>query len=155
MEKRFPLRPPRLPAFFQDVSPFYFVTFNTHHRRPILADPMVHRVWLQFARAAPDHGTAVGRYVLMPDHVHLFVWLAPETDLGHWIGMLKTVLGKELLRQGIVKPHWQDGFFDHLMRSEESYEEKWEYVRQNPVRKGLSATPEEWPYQGEVIQLDW
>ena len=29
------------------------------------------------------------------------------------------------------------GFFDHLIRHSESYSEKWEYVRQNPVRAGL------------------
>ena len=31
----------------------------------------------------------------------------------------------------------QEGFFDHLLRSYESYAQKWEYVRENPVRAGL------------------
>ena len=91
----------------------------------------------------------------MPDHLHLFVWLAAETDLAAWVQALKTVLGKELLRLGHPKPHWQEGFFDHLLRSDESYGEKWEYVRQNPVRKGLCVRAEDWPYQGEVTPLEW
>ena len=33
---------------------------------------------------------------------------------------------------------------DHVLRSDESLEEKLEYVRQNPVRKGLCRTPEEY-----------
>jgi len=32
---------------------------------------------------------------------------------------------------------WQPGFNDHLLRSDENYAEKWEYVFQNPVRAGL------------------
>jgi len=144
-----------LDTVFQNVRPFYFVTFNTHQRQPLLANDALHQVWLAFARQAPDHGVVVGRYVLMPDHAHLFVWLAPQTDLAGWVRALKAVLGKELLRQGHPKPHWQEGFFDHLLRSDESYGGKWEYVRQNPVRKGLCARAEDWPYQGEVTALEW
>lgn len=42
---------------------------------------------------------------------------------------------------------WQEGCFDRLLRSDESLSDKWEYLRQNPVRAGLVSTPEEWPYQ--------
>ena len=34
------------------------------------------------------------------------------------------------------------------------YAEKWNHVRQNPVRGGLVARAEEWPYQGEVVYID-
>jgi REP element-mobilizing transposase RayT len=97
---------------------------------------------------------AVGRYVLMPDHVHLFVAFPPTgITLSEWMQSLKSVLGKTLLRIGFQKPHWQEGFFDHVLRNSESYAEKWEYVRMNPVRAGLCKEPEEWPYQGEIINL--
>jgi REP element-mobilizing transposase RayT len=90
----------------------------------------------------------------MPDHVHLFAVL-PETGLtiAQWVQSLKSVLGKSLLSSGVKKPHWQRGFFDHVLRSAESYSEKWEYVRNNPVRKGLRPNPDDWPYQGEIIDL--
>jgi putative transposase len=39
------------------------------------------------------------------------------------------------------------------MRSSESYSQKWEYVRNNPVRAGLVAEPEAWPFQGEIAEL--
>jgi len=48
---------------------------------------------------------------------------------------------------------WQREFFDHVLRSEESYAEKWEYMRQNPVRAGLAMSAEDWPFQGEVHPL--
>ncbi len=41
------------------------------------------------------------------------------------------------------------------MRSDESYEEKWLYVRNNPVRAGLVNHADEWPYQGELNVLSW
>jgi len=70
-----------------------------------------------------------------------------------WIQALKSIIGKKLLTLGFQKPHWQEGFFDHLLRSHDSYSEKWDYVRMNPVRAGLSRTPEAWPYQGEITKL--
>ena len=96
----------------------------------------------------------MGRYVIMPDHIHLFVVMPPAgLTLPGWIQALKSVLGKQLLANGHDKPHWQRGFFDHVMRSADSYSEKWEYVRLNPVRAGLCNDPEEWPYQGEIAPI--
>jgi REP element-mobilizing transposase RayT len=90
----------------------------------------------------------------MPDHIHLFVAFPPtEATLPRWVQMLRTVLGKELLRRGVEKPHWQEGFFDHVLRSSESYSQKWDYVRLNPVRAGLCEVAEEWPYQGEIVSI--
>jgi len=43
---------------------------------------------------------------------------------------------------------WQREFFDHVLRSDEGYAEKWDYVRENPVRAGLVRSPNEWPYFG-------
>jgi REP-associated tyrosine transposase len=49
---------------------------------------------------------------------------------------------------------WQRGFFDHLIRNTESYAQKWDYVRENPVRAGLVGKAEEWKYQGEIALID-
>ena len=37
-------------------------------------------------------------------------------------------------------------FFDHRLRHEGSEAEKFEYIRQNPVRAGLATVAREWPY---------
>ena len=50
---------------------------------------------------------------------------------------LKNALSKTLRQSGTLPPHWQKGLFDHVLRSGESYDEKWDYVRENPVRAGL------------------
>ena len=104
-------RPLRLEHLFTELRPFYFVTFNTSNRTPMLR-PEIHHAFRMFCRRAHDrYDVAVGRYVLMPDHVHLFVAF-PLTGitLSQWVQSLRSVLGKQLLRLGFQKPHWQEGF---------------------------------------------
>ena len=150
----YPRRLRRLEWLFQNVHPLYFVTFNTYKRLPLLARPEIHQTFYLFCCRAQQRNVACGRYVLMPDHIHLFVAMPPEgITLVKWIQALRSAIGKQLLRLGFQKPHWQDGFFDHVLRNDESYSQKWDYVRMNPVRAGLSQTPEEWPYQGEIMSL--
>ncbi len=96
-----------------------------------------------------------GRYVIMPDHVHFFCASHPEAaSLSVFVGKWKEWTSKYAKRRlGFAVPLWQEEFFDHVLRSSESYEEKWEYVRQNPERAKLVATPEEWPFQGEMNEI--
>src|SRR5947207_13207167 len=90
----------------------------------------------------------------MPDHVHLFAAFPIHgITLPSWVQSLRNVIGKRLLQLGIHKPHRQEGFFDHLLRSHESYAQKGEYVGMNPVRAQPCDTPEAWPYQGESVRL--
>lgn len=136
--------------------PIYFVTACTASRRALLANNPIHETFLAFARRASDRGALVGRYVLMPDHVHLFVTVEDERiRLSEWTRSLKNSISKELRARGELSPHWQKGFFDHIMRGSESYSQKWDYVRNNPVRAGLVARPEEWRYAGEVHELEY
>jgi REP element-mobilizing transposase RayT len=155
-QRQFPKRPPRLELLYSSVRPFYFVTFNTHDRTYLLARNEIHDVFYSFCERAQEHNIAVGRYVIMLDHIHLFVaFPIAGLTLSEWIHTLKTVLAKQLIRLGVQKPHWQEGFFDHVLRSAESYAEKWEYVRMNPVRAGLCDEPERWPYQGEIVCISF
>ena len=110
-----PRRPPRLEQLFPNVRPFYFVTFNTHQRLPLLAHPKIHETFRSFCFTAQQYEVAVGRYVLMPDHAHVFVSLpATGVTLPKWVQTLRTVIGSELFKLGFQKPHWQGGLFDHL-----------------------------------------
>ncbi|HET7227721.1 MAG TPA: transposase [Chthoniobacterales bacterium] len=127
----YPKLPPRLERIFPDI-PVFFVTFCTHQRKNLLATDSIHAAFREFAiRAHVEHNVAVGRYVIMPDHIHLFVCGPHEFDLGRWVGTLRQHLAKRG-NLGNATPVWQRGFFDHLLRSDESYEQKWNYVRENP-----------------------
>lgn len=100
-----PRRSPRL-ELFANRQPFYFVTFNTYKRLPLLARSEVHEAFRRFCRRAEDRNIAVGRYVLMPDHLHLFVFIPEHDDatLEKWIQSLRAVIGKILLKLGFEKP---------------------------------------------------
>ena len=136
--------------------PIYFVTACTAERRHLLACPLIHNAFVRFAQAAAERGAWVGRYVLMPDHIHLFVSFEPDQmGLSSWLGSLKKGLSKVLRERGEHSPYWQKGFFDHVMRGGESYSQKWDYVRANPVRAGLVARADDWPYAGEIRELEY
>jgi len=145
-----PRTPPRLTWIFE-TEPLYFVTICTQRRARLLANHTVHQAFRIYAHRATDHRIGVGRYVLMPDHIHLFVRVAGSRTLGQWIGGLK----RQLSRAAALPPRaWQRGFFDHILRSDESYARKWEYVFRNPERAGLVRNAESWPYAGEIHVID-
>ena len=133
----------------------YFITVCTQGRRSVLASAAIHEVLRrEWVSARQSHGWLVGRYVVMPDHVHFFC--AESADgachkLSRFIGGWKEWTAKELSRVvSLPAPVWQERFFDHVLRSDESYAEKWAYVRENPVRAGLASTWAAWPSQGFV-----
>ncbi|WP_221030321.1 REP-associated tyrosine transposase [Actomonas aquatica] len=150
----YPRRPPRIVPFANE-APIYFVTFCTIRRKNALATPAIHTAFRAFSTRAQDqHGVAVGRYVIMPDHIHLFVSLSPAAaSLSSWVGSLKRHLSRTWVKAGGRLPLWQQSFFDHLLRSDESYQTKWTYVWQNPVRAHLCLNAEDWPYAGEIVPL--
>jgi REP-associated tyrosine transposase len=142
--------------------PLYFVTICTKNRQNILTHENAARVLIEeWQNARERHRWAVGRYVIMPDHVHFFC--RPERDaktLSRFVGAWKTWSSREIRK---IRPQptaaatalWQREFFDHLLRSSESYAGKWSYVRENPVRAGLVASADDWPYAGEIERLEF
>jgi len=95
----------------------------------------------------------------MPDHVHLFCAPDPNaTSLSDFVGAWKRWSSRRISKMprtastatGAI---WQREFFDHLLRSEESYDQKWNYVHDNPVRADLVQSAAEWPFAGEIEDL--
>jgi len=150
-----PERLGRLESTFQRL-PIYFITACTYERRAILNNSDVHARLIEFGNEGPERGAWLGAYVLMPDPLHAFVVIDDERlTLSTWIKSMKNRLSKELRTQGIAAPHWQKGFFDHLVRSGESYSAKWNYVRENPVRAVLVKEWNEWPFVGAIFDLEY
>jgi len=126
-----------------------FVTICTKDRKPWLAQSTVHQALVKIWHTST--AWLVGRYVLMPDHLHFFCAPYDSTvRLGQWIAYWKAAFTRmRIPGTGL----WQRGYWDRRLRKQESYSEKWAYVRENPVRKGLCHTPDQWPYQGEIFPL--
>ena len=88
-EELFPVRtrPVHLPSLaVGNRSSIQFVTVCVRERRPVLANEEAHALFRSIWR--DESLFRVGRYVIMPDHVHLFC--APNTypaePLSKWVG---------------------------------------------------------------------
>jgi len=141
---------------FGSARPLFFLTICTANRAQLLDNSAAHEKFMAFsAKSAELAQVWVGRYVLMPDHIHAFVSTEDSPGLSHWVGSLKKFLAAHWRSQGKQAPFWQESFFDHALRSNESYGDKWEYVRQNPVRAGLVTDADAWPFAGEIHHIEW
>ncbi|MBE7540533.1 MAG: transposase [Opitutaceae bacterium] len=133
----------------------YFVTLCTDKRKAILAFPDVHALFDDVIHTT--EGWWVSQYLIMPDHIHLFC--QPHGDcvigtdkvrkpsLSAWVKCVKARVSMRWPRPQ-EQPIWQRDFWDTEIRSERYYQSRWNYVRGNPVRKGLVQKPEDWPYVG-------
>ena len=77
---------------------------------------------------------------LMPDHLHALVSFPYERPMKQIMSDWKRFLATQF------NIEWQRDFFDHRLRKDESYSEKADYIRANPVRAGLIEASEDWPY---------
>ncbi|MBM4028637.1 MAG: hypothetical protein FJ280_25060 [Planctomycetes bacterium] len=138
------------------AQPIVFVTCTTAHRAPLLAHEGVHTVLRSIWEESLDrNGWAVGDYVLMPDHVHLFARpLHDGIPLKRWIALWKSLSSRRIA--GILHcrpPVWQQDYFDRYLRSGENYADKWAYIEANPVRAGLAVRAADWAYRGQITPL--
>lgn len=125
-----------------DLEPDYFLTLCTANRTRVLAEQSVDRRVREFAQGSmARYGIWVDCYMIMPDHVHLIARSSrnAKVAIGEWVKGFKAYVAEKRFK-------WQAGFFDHVLRSDESRSEKWDYIRENPVREGLVSTADEWPY---------
>ena len=130
----------------------YFVTFRlktgelSNHERQIVLNAIRHfhgvRYWITVA-------------VIMPDHVHIVLKLAPSPDggdlpLGKVMQSIKGFTAREINKnRGVRGTLWQDESYDRIVRNEAEFLEKWNYIRNNPVKAGLCEIPEKYPFLWE------
>lgn len=135
-------------------SAIIFITVCSRDRKPVFANEAAHGAIVRAWEKANQW--SVGRYVLMPDHIHFFC-----SPVGHeypplkkWITYWKSMVSREWT-DSEERHIWQPDFWDTQLRTGDSYAEKWHYVRNNPVRAGLVERVEDWPHQGTMETLFW
>jgi putative transposase len=79
-------------------------------------------------------------FLIMPDHLHGLFVFSPERILKQVVENWKRYVSRHYAIS------WQRDFFEHRIRDPTELAEKWHYIIENPVRAGLVATAEEWPY---------
>ncbi len=87
----------------------------------------------------------VHAYVVMPNHIHALI--TPHVAARRWLGPLKGFTAHEANRiLGTTgNRFWQDESYDHVVRDGE-FDRIRRYIECNPVKAGLSATPEAFPW---------
>jgi len=178
-------RPAHLPNVARHNTPvILFVTVCAADRAVnTFANETAHRILREAWEAAGSH--KVGAYVLMPDHIHLFCEPAsPDAEnVSKWVRYWKSLATRAIRGRPVggacvgmpgcadertlvppapgpdmrasACPVFQRDCWDTQLRRGESYHDKWEYVRNNPVRRGLAENADAWPYGGVIHELVW
>lgn len=128
------------PAWVGDAT--YFVTLCCRERGAncLCSDPVAMTLFTAVRHYHLQRRWYVSLWLLMPDHLHALVSCARGEELAKTIADWKRYTARDT---GIA---WQKGFFEHRLRSDESREEKANYIRMNPVRRALANDPGAWPY---------
>ncbi|MGD0696158.1 MAG: transposase [Terriglobia bacterium] len=145
----------RLPRACYIGQQWYLLTACTQDRIPRLAESRIVNQHLGILREeAHNEGFAIQAYCFMPDHLHLLVNGTRETsDCLAFINGFKQSSAYDF-KQTTEERLWQHKPFDHILRSAEHWEPVAWYIWMNPVRKGLCARPQDWPFSGSET-LDW
>jgi putative transposase len=131
------------PAFIETSDAIFFVTIccvpkGTNQLCKIeIAKPVFDSIRSYY----DQHRWAVPLIVLMPDHLHMLVRFDSEADMKKIVRNWKRYSATQI---GI---RWQRDFFDHRLRTDETFAETADYIQQNPVRAGLVQLGQDWPYQ--------
>ncbi len=93
--------------------------------------------------------------VVLPDHVHALVQPLPHPKGGiyHLAEILHSVKSYTSHKIRTLRESkgslWQDETYDRIVRDEDEFLEKWNYIRNNPVKAELADRPEDydWLYE--------
>lgn len=150
--RKHPVHQPFVERFNQPS--IIFLTVCAQGRKRILASDEV----VTLLRDSWQQATSwmVGRFIVLPDHLHLFC--APAENLARPLNQRVRywkMLASRRWPRPAEQPVWQLDFWDTQLRRGTHYDEKWQYVRENPVRAQLVTEPDAWPHQGELNELRW
>ena len=129
------------PAWVSDDSLFFLTICCSARERSQLDNAEV----FSAISCAVEHYIENGKwwvdsFLIMPDHLHALISFPEPAKMEKIIRDWKRYVTKQ------TKVVWQNGFFEHRLRSRHSANEKWNYILNNPVRKGLVSDPRHWPY---------
>jgi putative transposase len=130
---------------FQKAESLHFITFSCFHRLPLLSGPEPKRTVEEILEQTRQrHEARIYAYVLMPEHVHLLISEPPHILLAQFLKSFKQAASRKL--KGERERFWQDRYFDRNIRGEEGRSEVIQYIHRNPVKRGLAARPEDYPW---------
>lgn len=141
---------PRLKDFDYSQPFAYFVTICTKNKERVFCNEALNDEIVSCLKEEKEKtGVRVFTYCLMPDHLHLLI--SPSGDamnVSRFIGRFKSRTTRIGWKYEIGDKMWQGRFYDHIVRRNESLKDICEYVLNNPVRKNLVESWEDFRFCG-------
>ncbi|ABD89896.1 REP-associated tyrosine transposase [Rhodopseudomonas palustris] len=124
-----------------------------------------------FRKAKHQKPFAIDAIVILPDHLHaIFTLPADDSDFpGRWKAV-KAAFTRGVVATGASIPRdhrgeyalWQRRYWEHTIRDDRDFERCADYIHINPVKHGLVAAPNAWPYsslhryiRAGILDCDW
>ena len=127
-----------------------FITNVVHLREPVFAEPANMELLRTVLRNVKElHPFQMLAYVFLLEHFHILIRPTGASNFSKIMQSLKTNFTKQYAKQlGIPSgmKFWQKRFYDHVIRDEDDLQRHMDYIHYNPVKHGLVARPEDWPY---------
>ena len=136
----------------------YFLTMTLLNRKSQLLTNHIDEFRQAYRLTKQNHDFELHALVLLPDHVHILITLAEDSDdYAIIIGNIKThfsrqvsKLDNEIISYSRSKKRergiWQRRFWEHRIRDELDYQRHMDYIHSNAVKHGYVARPVDWPY---------
>ena len=133
--------------YFEDTHP-YFVTTIVQERQPIFINDKICKIFLitlEYFKLILDY--KIYAYCLMPDHLHLIVQPVGKHNLSYIMQMIKGSFARKLNRITASNGKlWQKRYYDEVIRNEMMLIRKMEYIHNNPLRKGMVGSLDDYRY---------
>jgi REP element-mobilizing transposase RayT len=113
----------------------------------VLRDERCARAVADALRHYDSERYALQAWCVMPNHVHVLVATNEAYELGAIVQAWKSFTARRinalLARRGTV---WAPDYFDRFMRDQRHWDTTKTYIEMNPVKAGLCARPQDWPF---------
>jgi len=124
----------------------HFITFSCYHRLPFLNTTEARDVFLEMLEEARQkYLFRVAGYVVMPEHVHLLLGEPQSGTLSTVLQVVKQRTARKV-HDVIRRQMWQRRFYDFNVFTQEKVTEKLFYMHENPVKRGLVLSAEDWSW---------
>lgn len=126
----------------------YFVTTVVQERRPIFLNDKLCKIFLvslEYFKLILDY--KIYAYCIMPDHIHLLLQPCGKYELSYIMQMIKGSFARKVNKmKASTGKLWQKRYYDEIIRNDTMLIRKIEYIHNNPLRKGLANSLEEYRY---------
>ncbi len=175
---------------YYEGSHLHFLTASTYRRAPLFDSEPFRQILIRtLDQLRTELEFRLLGYVLMPEHFHLLIWPQQRANSSSIIASLKERTAKAILKilkqdaqpdwcrkmlEAVRLPAtvhdeatyrvWQRRFYDFNVWSEKKRLEKLDYMRANPVTRGLVDSPAAWSWSSwrfyslddsTVLPMDW